>query len=253
MRDKKKTTLSVIIPCYNEEQDIVENVGKVNEALTELKTKKSLSDFEIILVDDGSADSTVLRLKELDKKIKKVKLVLNPTNHGKGHAVKSGFKVAKMNYLLFMDADLSTGVENIQTFLTYIDKADVLIASRAQFRDKNNEGRPLVRKIMSMGCTICVQRILPELKDIEDFQCGFKMFTKEAAQLCLQKSTLARYAFDTEFLYTCRLNDISIREIPVLWKDTRTGRLHPKKDSTDFLKSLFAIKQNKENYFKKKG
>jgi len=245
---KELITLSVIIPCYNEEEAIEENAKIVHDKLESLMANGKIKDYEIILVDDGSKDSTSVKLASIKNNLSKVIAVLNPENHGKGYAVKSGFKAASMDRLLFMDADLSTDVRYIDDFLMYANLADILIASRAKYRDKNNEGRPFVRKVMSFGCTVCVQNLLPEMKDIEDFQCGFKMFTKETAELCLKHSTLDRYAFDTEFLYVCRLNKYVIREVPVLWHDTRTGRIKARKDSTDFFKCLLDIRNNRESY-----
>ena len=107
--------LSVVIPAYNEEKriaatlrDVADYLGKQNFA------------SEIILMDDGSSDQTVKVARDLN--ISALRIVDNPGNHGKGYVVRQGMLEARGAYRLFMDADNSTKIQEIEKFWPYFKK-----------------------------------------------------------------------------------------------------------------------------------
>ncbi|MFA5159130.1 MAG: glycosyltransferase, partial [Candidatus Omnitrophota bacterium] len=118
--------LSVVIPAYNEEKRLPQSLATVLDFL-----KRQPYGSEIIISDDGSQDRTVAVAQELLQGFPHQVLV-TPRNRGKGHAVRQGMLATTGEYVLFTDADLSTPIEEVARFLTYLEKGqDVVIGSRA--------------------------------------------------------------------------------------------------------------------------
>ena len=117
--------ISVIIPCKNESEVVENNLIKINHFFTK---NKKISEFEIIIIDDGSTDNTYEIIKKLKDKLN-LKIIKNPKNFGKGYSVKKGVESAKYKWLIFFDADLSTPIKEINKFLSE-QKYDIVIGSR---------------------------------------------------------------------------------------------------------------------------
>ncbi len=113
--------ISVVIPAYNEQEVITSTLDEVKTFL-----QQNFSDFEILVVDDKSTDSTLNILKQRED----IRLVRNLRNHGKGYSVAKGIKKAKGDLMIFMDADNSTRISEIKNFLEYKDEYPVIIGSR---------------------------------------------------------------------------------------------------------------------------
>lgn len=120
--------ISIVIPCYNEEKRIIRTLEKINKFIKKRKEK-----FEIIVVDDGSKDKTVDIVKKFDSKIKILK---NEKNLGKGASIKKGMLSSKGDISLFMDADSSTEISELNKFLPYLKENDIIIGSRALTQSK---------------------------------------------------------------------------------------------------------------------
>lgn len=231
--------LSVIIPCYNEEKCIKDNVLKVDSFLSKLLSK---GDYEIIAVSDGSKDDTL----SIIKSIKGIKGIGYTPNRGKGGAVKYGIEHASGDYVLFMDADLSTDLEAIKDVLININKYDVIIGSRHHKKSKIVKKQPLSRVFIGWCC-----RKLVNMKfhfHLTDTQCGFKAFKTSFAKKMIQKQTINDFAFDVEYLYIASINKQSLLEIPVVWSNDEGSTVSPVKSSIRFFKDMRLIKKNKKNY-----
>ncbi len=231
--------LSVIIPCYNEEKCIKDNILKVHQFLSNLLSK---DDYEIIVVSDGSKDNT-LSIIESIKEIKGIGYLLNK---GKGGAVKYGIEHATGDYILFMDADLSTDLEAIKDVLSNINKYDVIIGSRHHKKSIIVKKQPLSRVFIGWCC-----RKLVNMKfhfHLTDTQCGFKAFRTSFAKEMIEKQTINGFAFDVEYLYIAYLNKQSLLEIPIIWSNDEGSTVSPIKSSIRFFKDMRLIKKNKKNY-----
>ena len=161
--------LSIIIPCYNEEKDIKDKISVFVIPFL----KENHIDYELILVNDGSKDHT----KQEIKKIPNVVLAGYEVNRGKGGAVKEGIRIASGDYILFMDADLSTDLKAINDAIPLLDKYDFVIGSRHIKGAVLPIKPPLKRRIMSKGC-----RFITNMKfgfKNKDNQCGFKIIKTE--------------------------------------------------------------------------
>lgn len=229
--------LSVIIPCYNEAKDI-ENKTKIV-----LEKMRSLSlDYEVILVNDGSKDNT----KEIISKIEGAISSGYDVNRGKGGAVKQGILDATGDYVLFMDADLSTDLRAIDTLLPHLGKEKFIIGSRHHKESKIPIKQPLKRRFIGWCC-----RRLVNFKfhfHYSDTQCGFKCIESNFAKKMVEKQIINGFAFDVEYLYIAKLNGIKVVQIPIIWRDDRGSTVSPLRSSLKFFKDMRLIKKNKKNY-----
>lgn len=240
----KKIELSVIIPSYNEEVNLKR--GALDEAYAYLK-KQSLS-FELILSDDGSTDKTPQLLDQFAKSHPHTRVLHNP-HAGKGPTVQSGMLAAEGNWRLFSDFDQSTPLSEVEKLLPYKDNYPVIIGSReisGAIRDKE----PWYRHIMGRGFNLLVQ--IMAVKDIQDTQCGFKLFRGDIADALFRRLVIYGRqeeladaftgAFDVELLYLARKYRIRIKEVPVFWKHFATDRVSPVKDSLRMLRDILFIR-----------
>jgi len=229
--------LSIIIPCYNESKDIAKNVDIVKDYLKENKI-----DYELIVVNDGSKDNT----KEVIESIPDIIPVSYEPNRGKGGAVKEGILNATGDYVLFMDADLSTDISAINQVVEIAPTCDLLIGSRHAKGSVIKKKQPLLRVFIGWCC-----RLLVNMKfhtHLKDTQCGFKAMRLDVAKKIIEKQLINNFAFDVEYIYIAKLNNLTIKELGITWSDDRESTVSPFKSSIKFFKDLRFIKKNKKNY-----
>ena len=212
-----KPHLTILVPCFNEASLIKESLTEISNFMS----KKKYS-WEIVVVDDGSRDSSVIKIQEL--KNPKIKLISYKVNRGKGGALKEGIKNSSGEFIIFMDADLSVPVETIDGFVSVLEKdlSDVVIGTRKIKSAKVLVHQPWIRENLGKGFTF-ITRIITGV-NVSDFTCGFKGFTNESAQKIFNHSLLSRWAYDAEILFLAKKYGFTISEIPVTWtnrKDTR--------------------------------
>ena len=231
---------SIIIPCYNEGQDIKKHVEeKVLPHLNGLGI-----DYELILVNDGSKDNT----EEVINSIEGVVPVSYSPNRGKGGAVAEGIKKAIGDYVLFMDADLSTDLKDVITVHNLIDQYDMVIGSRHSKDSVIPKKQPFIRRFIGWACRVLVNmRFHFHLKDT---QCGFKAIKTEWAKFMAEHQIINGFAFDVEYLYIAKLNNLTLKTIGVTWVDDRGSTVRVGSSSKQFLKDMSKIKKNKQNYIK---
>lgn len=239
--------ISLIIPCYNEETNIQKGVlDKIGNY-----TVKDDRFFEVIIVDDGSNDSSKITIKnKYLKTFPKFKLVEN-SHQGKAFAVITGIKQAKGDYVMFSDIDLATPIEEAERLINEIkNRYQIIIGSRSS----NRSGAPIMRKIMALG-TIVVRNMIIGLRGIKDTQCGFKLFEKKAALKIINKlivfhnkrrvkGSSVTAGFDMEFLFLANRLGYGIKETPVDWKHVETKHVNFLKDAFESFSDLLMIKYN---------
>ncbi len=226
--------ISIVIPCYNEGKKLIKNTAEIKKYMEQLNTE-----YEIICVNDGSSDDTGKILKQLSS----IKAVGYEKNMGKGFAVKTGIKNACGEKIIFMDADLSTDLCAIKAALE--KNADIVIGSRTMNTSDVN-GKSFMRNLSSFISNLII-RVLTGLK-FRDTQCGFKLLSKNAAELIISKQKVNRWAFDVEYLYIAKLYNIKTEEIPVIWNNDDDSRVNLIKDSIPFFKEILNIRKNKKYY-----
>lgn len=235
--------LSVIIPCYNESKNIKNNIeNKIIPFFDALKIK-----YEIIAVNDGSKDNT----REIIQSIKDIEAITYSPNRGKGGAIKEGILNSTGDYILFMDADLSTDLIAVNDVVANMGKYDFIIGSRHLKNSNLVEKQPLIRQFIGYMC-----RKLVNMKfhfNYKDTQCGFKAIKREYALEMANRQIINGFAFDVEYLYIAKLNNLTTIEIPVIWENDRSSTVRITSSSINFLKDMKLIKKNKKNYIFKES
>ncbi|OGP11042.1 MAG: hypothetical protein A3G39_10180 [Deltaproteobacteria bacterium RIFCSPLOWO2_12_FULL_43_16] len=227
--------LSIIIPAYNEEKRIG---GTLIKMLNYLSAKNY--SWEIILVDDGSADRTIEKAKEIIKD-ERLKVLKNPINHGKGYSVKKGILASKGQIILFSDADLSTPIEELDNMLSWIERGcDIVIGSRALPESVIKLSQPWHRQTMGKIFNLIVRMFV--LSEIKDTQCGFKCFKSETTFKIFNLQRLNGFAFDVEILYIAKKFGLTIKEQPVKWINSPDSKVNLFKGPLSMLRELLTIK-----------
>ena len=203
--------LSVVIPAFNEEHRIAQTLEEVSRFL-----RNQAFEYEILVVNDGSKDTTAQIVEELSSNLKNLKLIDNKQNHGKGYATKQGMMEATGDVRLFMDADNSTKVDEVIKMLPFFEQGyDVVIGSRRIAGANIAVHQPWFRDFLG-GCFRFVVHTLVPI-DVTDSQCGFKAFSAKASEVIFPKQTIYRWAFDVEILALARKNGFKIKEVPITW------------------------------------
>lgn len=212
--------LSVIIPAYNEEKRIGPTLQSIDGYL-----KKQNFRYEILVVANNCTDKTDEVVRKYQSSIAALKLIdLGPGCPGKGCAVRIGVEKAQGEFIVFMDADNSTRIFEIDDFWTYFDQGfDVIIGSRDVSGARVRVRQPWYRELFGKLGNLLIQVIL--LPGIRDTQCGFKAFTKKAAKKIFAKQKISGWGFDIELLALARKFGYKIKEAPITWYNVPDSRV----------------------------
>lgn len=214
--------LSVIVPCYNEEARIIVSLERLDAWLRE----NIRDDYEIVAVNDGSVDGTRRIVNEMGQRIANLRFVDNPTNEGKGFAVRTGMLAARGEVRIFTDADMATPPEEIGRLLEALERAPVAIGTRVQpdGTDMRTDSQTLSRRLLGRLFTVVASPLVGP--GIPDTQCGFKGFHAEAAERIFSTLQTRGFVFDIEVLCLARRAGFPIAQVPVRWRDPGGSRLH---------------------------
>jgi dolichyl-phosphate beta-glucosyltransferase len=171
--------------------------------------------WELVIIDDGSHDSTSELATHLGKGFN-CKVLRNEPNRGKGYSIRRGMREAKGKYRLFTDADLSTPIEELDKFWPLVEEgSSVVIGSRALPESQLDVRQPRSREFAGRLFNTFVQTFL--VPGLSDTQCGFKLFTADAAEAVFSRQQLHGFAFDVEVLMLAHKLGYGIKEAPVRW------------------------------------
>jgi glycosyltransferase involved in cell wall biosynthesis len=195
------------------------------------------------VVDDGSRDSTAEVVRSFAAQAPEVRLVQNPGNRGKGYSVRSGMLQALGEVVMFSDADLSAPIEEAERLFSAIaDGADIAIGSRWLDRSRQTIHQPLYRQFFGR-CFNGVTRGVMGLH-FADTQCGFKAFTRAAAQTVFQLQTIERWGFDPEILFIALKRGYHVKEVSVTWGHDERTRMSYLKDGMRMLEDIAIVRWN---------
>ena len=205
-------TLSIVIPAYNEEQRLPATLDRICAYVG----GSSLPVEEILVVDDGSRDRTAALVKGRGGI---VRLVSNPGNRGKGYAVRNGMLAAKGDWILSTDADLSAPIGEVEKLVAAArrENAVVAIGSRALDRRLVKVHQPMMREASGRAFNM-VMRLVTGLP-FRDTQCGFKLFSKDAARNIFSRQKEDGFSFDVEDLMIAHGLGLRSIEVPVEWSN----------------------------------
>ncbi len=238
------TAISIVIPVFNE-------AHRISRTLDEVWRYFRDRDAEILIVDDGSTDSTVAMVRAFARDHKGVR-VLAEKHRGKAATVLAGLREAEGALVGFMDADLATPLETWEQCSDAIAQgAGVAIASREGIGSIRVD-EPWYRHVMGRVFNGLVRWLL--LPGIHDTQCGFKVFSREALDDILPRQQLyqdarevrtARVtAFDVELLYIARKQGHAIAVIPVTWQYGDHSKVNPVTDTIQNVADVLKVKWN---------
>jgi dolichyl-phosphate beta-glucosyltransferase len=228
--------LSVVIPAYNEEQRLPRTIEHIERYLDGRGVN-----YELILVDDGSADGTRQVMDEAAAGNPRVRLESLPSNRGKGRALAAGVAVARGDEVLVTDADLSTPIEELEKLEAALKAgAGVAIGSRSVKGSRIEIQQPIYRVLMGKAFNLIVQIAL--LPGIWDTQCGFKLFRADVAQPVFAALTTDGFGYDPEVLFLAKRRGVRIAEVPVVWRNSAPTKVMAIRSSFDMFKHVVRVR-----------
>lgn len=231
--------LSVIIPAYNEAQRLGPHLGPVLAFLGE-----RYPSYELILVNDGSTDDTANTVARAIASEARACLISYGPNRGKGCAVRTGVLASRGDLVLFMDADLSTPLDEIPRLLNLLEasSADIVIGSRGLPASAIAVKPSLFRRFASWVFDQ-IKYALVGLRGLADTQCGFKVFRGGIARQLFALGKVDRFMFDVEILFLAERAGLTIREMPVAWADQPGSKVRFIEGVINMFRDLWRIRR----------
>ena len=243
--------LSVVVPMYNEQK----RISLLRVSLEEFfeQSKLPFTGYELILVNDGSEDKTsetlitlkedLLKASERLKSNLTIKIIELPNNQGKGAALKAGVKLAQGHWILTMDADVATHPIELQNWhsenhLDLNDHNTIHIGSREHKDSKVTDKK--IRRIMGRVFNLLVQTT--SNLNIQDSQCGFKLYPGDQARKIFHELKTNGWAHDVELLMRANQDSVNIVEEPIKWSAVDDSRVNPAIDSMKMTLEVFKLR-----------
>lgn len=203
-------SVSFVYPAFNEEENIAEAVRRAAEAAALVR----LDDFEVIVVDDGSADGTWGTLERLAADAPWLRPIRHERNQGYAAALRTGFKAARFPLVFYSDSDNQFDIREIRYVLPLADAHHIVTGFRVYRFD------PLTRLVLSWGFNLLV-RVIFRIP-VRDIDCAFKMFRREIFDRIEIESQ--RFFVDTEILAKAKALGFTMTEIAVRHYPRMAGR-----------------------------
>ncbi|KAJ2766400.1 dolichyl-phosphate beta-glucosyltransferase [Coemansia nantahalensis] len=250
LRSEATVDLSIVVPAYNEEERLPVLLDDVRRYVAERRRREPRFSYELLIMDDGSRDKTLEVAMAHARKhgVRELKAVRHVVNRGKGGAVTQGVMSAQGRFVLFCDADGATRFSDIDALLARAQAAArgglaIAIGSR------NNQAlsgtvveRSHVRAFLQWGFHTYVTIL--GVRGVRDTQCGFKLFSREAARRIFYNMHVERFIFDVEILLLARYQRIPLVEVPVNWHEVAGSKMSIVRDSIQMALDLLAVRLN---------
>ena len=247
-KDIEEPTLALIIPCYNE-------VLRLEKLFIELHqfSERFIGDLSIVLIDDGSTDGTLGKIKELTAQYFTdgiCKVIHYTPNRGKGYALQQGIAQAKASWLLTLDADLSA---HPNVFLEWIENGDlrpncIYVGSREHPASKLEFSR--IRRMSGRLFNLWI-RLNTGIK-LKDTQCGFKCYPKSIGKQLFRSLKNYGWAHDVEILYRAKRLGLNYKALPLTWKHEENSKLSLLADGIGSALEIRAIRKSVDIELQKK-
>lgn len=229
---------SIIIPAYNESARLGRTLDRVLGFLS-----GEHWDAEVIVVNDGSGDSTADLVRGYSESHPCLRLLENPGNRGKGYSVRNGMLNALGDMLLFSDADLSAPIEESSRLFSALESgSDIAIGSRWLKPEMQTQRQSLLRQFYGRLFNLALRIVLG--LNFKDTQCGFKAFTRAAAHEIFPRQHIERWGFDPELLYLARRSGLKVQEVAVHWAHVEGTRISPLRDGLRMFEEVLRVRWN---------
>ncbi len=205
-----RPSISLVLPAYNEADNIAPMVAEAMPALEAVS-----DDFEIIVVDDGSADDTAAVTRRVMESNPHVRLIEHPVNQGFGAAVFSGFTNAEKDWIFYTDADRQFVLGELENFVPLMDQADLIAGYRAPRRD------PFLRVFYGKGWSMLCTLVFGYT--VRDVDCGFKLFRREIIEELAPTIRSRGATFSIEWLARAKRAGYRFVELPVTHRPRVAG------------------------------
>ena len=216
--------VTVVLPAYNEADELEATVDKVNQALTQFTRS-----YEVIIAEDGSTDGTDRLAEALAEKNPFVKHIHGEKRLGRGTALKNAFKQSRGEVLVYMDLDLATDLKHLKPLVEAVKFEGYEFATGSRMLQKSTVKRSGTRNLASKTYNFMVRAVLGS--KVKDHQCGFKAFRREPLMQILDEVDANHWFWDTELLVRAHRRGYRIKEIPVSWTGGRETKVRLLQDS----------------------
>lgn len=225
--------LSIIIPAYNEENRLPRSLEAV---LSYLERRDAT--FEVVVVDDGSADRTTELARSYEPR--GVRVLTLAENRGKGAALRHGVTQSEGARVLLTDADMSTPIEDLERLEPLLARAAIVVGSRSLPTSEIVQHQPWYRETMGKTFNWVLLRL--GLTRLSDTQCGFKLLRGEVARQLFPRLTIDGFAYDVELLWAAEQAGHEVAAVGVHWADSPSSRVHPLFDSVRMLLDVVRLR-----------
>ena len=233
-------SLSIVVPAYNEAVRLGTTLPKILDYLS-----NNVPESELIVVDDGSTDTTAAAASEILSAAERVRtsVLSYQSNLGKGRAVRLGLLASRGEVALFSDADLSTPITETPKLVEPIlsGECDLSFGSRALDRTLIGVHQPWRREQGGRVFNLVVR--LATGLPFWDTQCGFKAFRMSVCLPIIEGATVDRFGFDVELLYIAYRAGLRLKEVPVRWDHYEGSKVNVASDSVKMLGEVALIRQ----------
>ncbi len=231
-------TYSFIIPAYNESERLRTSLPKVVDYI-----RRQRLQAEVVVVNDGSADDTAEIVRKVATAHPEIRLLENPGNRGKGYSVRNGMLHGHGDVLLFTDADLSSPIYEAEKLFNAIAQgADIAIGSRWLQAELQTERQPWHRQLYGRLFNLGLRLVLG--LSYRDTQCGFKAFTRAAANTVFSRQRVERWGFDPELLFLANKFKLRTIEVAVEWAHDHRSRINPLRDGLNMGLEMLTVRWN---------
>ena len=234
-------SLSIVFPLYNEAQRLFYTIKDIER----FNKKKIIKNIEYIFVDDGSTDNSAQIIKKFFKKKRflKYKFITIKKNLGKGSALKKGVSLAKNEWILTLDADISVSLLQLNDWIKkkYIKKNIFIYFGSRNLNNSKIEFK-MHRKILGFIFSFLL-KILFQI-NIKDTQCGFKLYKNKTAKLLFKYVKDKGFVHDVEVALLARKYNYFLKELPVEWIHRDDSKLNLLTDTFKMFYNLIKIKKN---------
>jgi len=228
--EEPEVYVSFVVPAYNEEARLPAMLDDTIRYLRAREASDSSFTWEIVIVDDGSKDRTTEVVLRYAQTVPQIRLLRQPFNMGKGAAIQAGALHSRGRLILMVDADGATKIDEFGELerrllaLQETNREAIVVGSRAHLEGTSSKAqRTAVRNFLGLGFHALI--LMTGVKGINDTQCGFKLFSREAARWLFPNQHVQRWCFDVELLVIGRSRKMEIAEVPVEWNEIEGSKM----------------------------